>query len=86
MTGERIVDFQQFDTNNDGLGGQKYWVAEDNTGYQEILVKQGDARGFKSKFLSVSVSPEKTGASNGYVAAGGPGFTGPTDTVGRVAG
>ena len=30
--------------------------------------------------------PEKTEASNGYVAAGGPGFTGPTDTVGRVAG
>lgn len=29
------------------------------------------------------VSPDKTGASHGYVAAGGPGFTGPTDTVGR---
>ncbi|HSI11547.1 MAG TPA: hypothetical protein VK961_05860 [Chthoniobacter sp.] len=29
------------------------------------------------------VSPEKTGASHGYVAAGGPGFTGPTDTVGQ---
>ena len=28
------------------------------------------------------VSPEPTGASHGYVAAGGPGFTGPTDTVG----
>src|SRR5262249_36157177 len=26
------------------------------------------------------VSPEKSGASHGYVAAGGPGFTGPTDT------
>ena len=25
------------------------------------------------------VSPEETGASNGYVAAGGPGFEGPTD-------
>jgi hypothetical protein len=31
------------------------------------------------------VSPEKTGASHGYVAAGGPGFTGPTDTVGSTA-
>jgi hypothetical protein len=28
------------------------------------------------------VSPEKPGASRGYVAAGGPGFSGPTDTVG----
>ena len=28
------------------------------------------------------VSPERSGASNGYVAAGGPGFTGATDTVG----
>ena len=31
------------------------------------------------------VSPEKSGASNGYVAAGGPGFTGSTDTVGIAA-
>ena len=29
------------------------------------------------------VSPDKSGASHGYVAAGGPGLTGPTDTVGR---
>jgi hypothetical protein len=28
------------------------------------------------------VSPDKNGASHGYVAAGGPGFDGPTDTVG----
>ena len=31
------------------------------------------------------VSPDEGGASHGYVAAGGPGFTGPTDTVGRAA-
>lgn len=31
------------------------------------------------------VSPESSGASLGYVAAGGPGFTGPTDTVGVKA-
>lgn len=30
------------------------------------------------------VSPERSGASHGYVAAGGPGFTGPADTVGSV--
>jgi hypothetical protein len=29
------------------------------------------------------VSPDASGASHGYVAAGGPGFTGATDTVGR---
>ena len=28
------------------------------------------------------VSPDASGASHGYVGAGGPGFTGPTDTVG----
>jgi len=28
------------------------------------------------------VSPDRSGASHGYVAAGGPGFTGPIDTVG----
>lgn len=31
------------------------------------------------------VSRDPTGRSDGYVAGGGPGFTGPTDTVGRVA-
>ena len=31
------------------------------------------------------VSPDESGASHGYVAAGGPGFTGPTDTVGVAA-
>jgi hypothetical protein len=30
------------------------------------------------------VSGRQSGASQGYVAAGGPGFTGPTDTVGRA--
>ena len=29
------------------------------------------------------VSAETTGASHGYVGAGGPGFTGPTDTIGH---
>jgi hypothetical protein len=31
------------------------------------------------------VSPDASGASHGYIAGGGPGFTGPTDTVGRAA-
>ena len=34
------------------------------------------------KLYSFWVSPDASGASYGYVAAGGPGFTGPTDTVG----
>ncbi len=31
------------------------------------------------------VSPQRSGASHGFVAAGGPGFTGPTDTVGLTS-
>jgi hypothetical protein len=34
------------------------------------------------RLYSFWVSPERSGASHGYVAAGGPGFTGPTDTTG----
>jgi hypothetical protein len=34
------------------------------------------------RLYSFWVSPERSGASHGYVAAGGPGFIGPTDTVG----
>jgi len=36
-------------------------------------------------FYSFWVSPDKSGASYGYVAGGGPGFVGPRDTVGRRA-
>jgi hypothetical protein len=35
-----------------------------------------------AQLFSFWMSPSKSGASHGYVAAGGPGFTGPTDTVG----
>lgn len=37
------------------------------------------------KLYSFWVSPDRSGASRGYVAAGGPGFTGPRDTVGLAA-
>jgi hypothetical protein len=37
------------------------------------------------KLYSFWVSPDVTGASHGYVAAGGPSFTGPSDTVGTEA-
>ncbi len=38
------------------------------------------------QLYSFWVSATPTGASHGYVAAGGPGFTGPTDTVGAATG
>jgi len=38
-----------------------------------------------AKLYSFWVSPDASGASHGYVAAGGPGFPGPTDTVGSAA-
>ena len=39
----------------------------------------------KARLYAFWVSPERSGASHGYVAAGGPGFTGPVDTVGLAA-
>lgn len=36
----------------------------------------------KGKLFGFWVTPDVTGASQGYVAAGGPGFTGPIDAVG----
>lgn len=36
------------------------------------------------KLYAFWVSPEKTGSSHGYVAAGGPGFTGHRDTAGEA--
>ena len=39
----------------------------------------------KGKLYSFWVSADGEGASGGYVAAGGPGYTGPIDTLGRAA-
>jgi len=39
----------------------------------------------EGSLYSFWVSPDESGASHGYVAAGGPGFTGSTDTEGRKA-
>jgi hypothetical protein len=36
-------------------------------------------------FYSFWVSPDASGASHGYVGAGGPGYPGVVDTVGRAA-
>jgi hypothetical protein len=38
----------------------------------------------RGRLYAFWVSPDRSGASYGYVAAGGPGFTGPVDTVGRA--
>ena len=38
----------------------------------------------RGRLYAFWVSPDASGASHGYVAAGGPGFTGPTDTVGKA--
>lgn len=38
-----------------------------------------------ARSFSLWVTAEKSGASHGYVAAGGPGFTGPTDTIGSTS-
>jgi len=39
----------------------------------------------KGALYSFWVSPDRSGRSDGYIAGGGPGYTGPTDTVGRAA-
>jgi hypothetical protein len=39
----------------------------------------------RGRLYSFWVSPDENGASRGYVAAGGPGYTGPADTVGGAA-
>lgn len=47
------------------------------TGKFKFYLTKGDLYAFW-------VTPDKSGASHGYVAAGGPGYTGPTDTVGKA--
>ena len=39
----------------------------------------------KGRLFAFWVSPDASGASRGFVAAGGPGYAGPTDTVGSAA-
>jgi hypothetical protein len=39
----------------------------------------------QGSLYSFWVSPDASGASHGYVAAGGPGYEGPVDTVGQKA-
>jgi hypothetical protein len=72
-------------------------VKVDSTIYQIEWDNDKDLSGFagspvkirfslkNAKLYAFWVTPDKNGASHGYVAAGGPGFTGPIDTVGNDA-
>jgi hypothetical protein len=56
-------------------------------GADELAALRGQPVRFRfvlknAKLYAFWVSLEASGASLGYVAAGGPGFTGPVDTVG----
>jgi hypothetical protein len=59
-------------------------------GGEDLSVLSGQPVRFRfhledGKLYSFWVSPDKSGASHGYVGGGGPGFTGSRDTVGRLA-
>ena len=58
-------------------------------GVKDISSLSGQPVRFKfhlrsGKLYSFWVSPDESGASYGYVSAGGPGFTGPIDNVGKA--
>ena len=60
------------------------------TGAKDVAALRGKTVRFRfslrlGSLYAFWVSPDATGRSNGYVAGGGPGFLGPTDTVGRAA-
>ncbi|HQH53907.1 MAG TPA: glycosyl hydrolase family 32, partial [Candidatus Hydrogenedentes bacterium] len=71
-------------------------VAADSTCGEVAWTSGGDLAAFAGKpvrfrfhlkqgsLYAFWVSPDESGASHGFVAAGGPGFMGPTDTVGRA--
>ncbi len=59
-------------------------------GVDDLSAVSGEAVKFRfhlrrGRLYAFWVSPDASGASYGYVAAGGPGFTGAVDTVGRAA-
>jgi len=60
---------------------------KDGGGLSKLAGKTVKFRFFvkRGQLYSFWVSPDKSGASYGYVGAGGPGFSGPRDTVGSAA-
>ncbi|MEP7352902.1 MAG: Ig-like domain-containing protein [Acidobacteriota bacterium] len=95
-----VLKAEVLDVNNQAIGpftkGNSIAVSDDKTlvemrwqGVTDLSSLAG--RSVKIRFYltngelySFWVTPSADGASNGYVGAGGPGFTGPTDTVGRL--
>jgi hypothetical protein len=62
------------------------WKGVDDLGRlagKTVILRFGLQNG---KLYSFWVSPDSSGASHGYVAAGGPGFAGITDTLGNRQG
>lgn len=58
------------------------WKGADNLAHLQGRPVSFRFHATNTKLFSFWISPNTSGASNGYVAAGGPGFTGPIDTVG----
>lgn len=71
----RPVSIDSTATDVSWKGGQDLGALAGKTVRFRFQLKNGS-------LYSFWVSPDKSGASHGHVAAGGPGFTGPTDTVG----
>lgn len=86
--GEVIAPFGQKNckpVSSDGTSVRVQWQPDD-----DLLTVLGKPVRFRfhltnGSLYSFWVSPDESGASHGYVGAGGPGFTGATDTVGRGA-
>jgi hypothetical protein len=67
---------------SDGTCQRVSWKRADDLSHLQGRPISFRFHGINTQLYSFWVSPNKSGASNGYVAAGGPGFSGPTDTVG----
>lgn len=85
-TGQPLPGFTASDVvpmHEDGTAARIRWNGQD-----DLSALSGKPIRFRfhlrdARLYAFWVSPETSGASHGYVAAGGPGFTGPIDTVGR---
>jgi hypothetical protein len=88
VLGQNGAPFSQFELENCQP------LRSDNTCHQVTWKRRNDLASLQgrlvtfrfhatnARFYSFWVSPDEFGASNGYVGAGGPGFTGSIDTVG----
>ncbi len=75
--------------NSIGIGVDETLIEMKWQGAADLAALAGQTVKFRffltnGELYSFWVSPNATGASNGYVGAGGPGFTGPTDTIGNL--